>query len=513
MDNCASMGADRLLSDEQIHQFITSTVLPHHRSLTRNGPVHQFITSTVLPHHRSLTRNESQVSEVYPETEVATSNYRRPEIDTTTLPVKSGTYKVVEPTRNQFLPNVVHTVLQNTELEPTRTVERMAQRWANQLLSDEKIHQFIESTVLPHHRRLTNPHKSSFTTNQKKRPINCEEKFNRQCAVVTGPPVANNLLKRAQTENQVVPGAIPAHQRGLLQEIQRQATGVLKEIHIPETNNVIQEMQVRTTRVSYGGSEILGIPREIQRECSEETCVPCFPEIVSVLHEIPGETIWDSPETVDVRPEMHEEVVVAPLKDIETQRTQYDVSVPQREDQKEESSSHIQGQSTKVLLQATANVKQTRRKQKLAKWTALIDKVKHKHKTLVSCRKKAKKIPSLRFVRKSHKFSRRYIRKIPQRVTTSGKKTTSHKKVTLQNDGQNGELVENDVKKFLKKFSQDKLNISPREPSEFHVSVNPSPWDPEHIPVSIDRHSRQDLTGSEHFLPCQDCYIDLDLFL
>lgn len=120
-------------------------------------------------------------------------------------------------------------------------------------------------------------------------------------------------------------------------------------------------MQVRTTRVSHEGSKILGIPREIQRESSEETCIP---EIVSVLHEIPGEAIWDSPEIVDVQPEMHEEVVVAPLKDIETKRTQYDVSVPQREDQREESSSHIQGQSTKVLLQATANVKQTRRKVK-----------------------------------------------------------------------------------------------------------------------------------------------------
>lgn len=486
------MGANRLLSDEQVHQFITSTVLPH---------------------HRSLTRNESQESEVYPETEVATSNYRRPEIDTTTLPVKSGTYKEVEPMRNQFLPNVVQTVLQNTELEPTRTVERMAQLWANQLLSDEQIHQFIESTVLPHHRRLTNPHKSNFTTNQQRRPTNSEEKLNRQCAVVQGPPQANELLKKTQTENKVLPGAIPAHQRGLQQETQREATGVLKEIHIPKTNNVIQEMQVRTIRVSYGGSEILGIPREIRRESSEETCIPCFPEIVSVLHEIPGQTIWDSPETVDVRPEMHEEVVIAPLKDIETPRTQYDVSVPQREDQKGESSSHIQGQSTKVLLQATANVKQTRRKQKWTKWTALKDKVKNKHKALVSCRKKAKKISSLGIVRKSHKFSRRNMRKIPQRVTTSGKKTPSHKKVPLQNNGQNGKLVENDVKKFLKKFSQDKLNISPQEPSESHASVDPSPRDPEHTPVSIDRHSRQDLTGSERFLPCQDCYIDLDLFL
>lgn len=145
----------------------------------------------------------------------------------------------------------------------------------------------------------------------------------------------------------MTPRTIPAHQRALQQETHREATGVLKEIHIPETNNVIQKMQVRTIRVSHGGSEILGIPREIQRESSEETCIPCIPEIVSVLHEIPGETIWNSPEIVDFQPEMQKEVVVAPLRDNEIQKTQNDVSVPQREDQNEESPSQIQGQSTK----------------------------------------------------------------------------------------------------------------------------------------------------------------------
>lgn len=161
----------------------------------------------------------------------------------------------------------------------------------------------------------------------------------------------------------MTPRTIPAHQRALQQETHREATGVLKEIHIPETNNVIQKMQVRTIRVSQGGSEILGIPREIQRESSEETCIiPYIPEIVSVLHEIPGETIWNSPEIVDVQPEMQEDVAVVPLKDNETQKTQYGVNVPQRADQNEESPSQIQGQSTKE--QATAIVKQTRRKVK-----------------------------------------------------------------------------------------------------------------------------------------------------
>lgn len=160
----------------------------------------------------------------------------------------------------------------------------------------------------------------------------------------------------------MTPWTIPAHQRALQQETHREATGVLKEIHIPETNNVIQKMQVRTSRVSHGGSEIPGIPREIQMESSEETCIPCIPEIVSVLHEIPGETIWNSPEIVDFQPEMQKEVVVAPLRDNEIQKTQNDVSVPQREDQNEESPSQIQGQSTKE--QAIAIVKQARRKVK-----------------------------------------------------------------------------------------------------------------------------------------------------
>lgn len=184
-----------------------------------------------------------------------------------------------------------------------------------------------------------------------------------------------------------------------------------------------------------------------------------------------------------------------------------------------------------------------------AKWTAFKDKVKNKPKALVSCRKKGKKIRTIGIVRKSHKFNRKLIRKILQRVTKSGKKTESHKKVTeysiavvinfldenslekkikyfcisfniyvflkvpSQNDGENGELVDNDVKKFLKKFSLDKLNISPQEQADSHAPIDPSLWDPEDTLVSVDRHSRQGPSGSERFVPCQDCYIDLDLFL
>lgn len=185
-----------------------------------------------------------------------------------------------------------------------------------------------------------------------------------------------------------------------------------------------------------------------------------------------------------------------------------------------------------------------------AKWTAFKDKVKNKPKALVSCRKKGKKIRSLGIVRKSHQFNRKLIRKILQRVRKSGKKTESHKKVTeyskavvinvpdvyslkkkinifvflliyiyvflkvpSQNDGQNGKLVDNDVKKFLQKFSLDKLNISPQEQADSHAPIDQFLWDPEYTLVSGDRHSRQGLSGSERFVPCQDCCIDLDLFL
>lgn len=64
----------------------------------------------------------------------------------------------VEPMRNQFLPNVVQTVLLNTELEPTRTVERMAQRWVNLSYMYFKIHhrqnELIDESIITRKRIL-----------------------------------------------------------------------------------------------------------------------------------------------------------------------------------------------------------------------------------------------------------------------------------------------------------------------------------------------------------------------
>lgn len=78
---------------------------------------------------------------------------------------------------------------------------------------------------------------------------------------------------------------------------------------------------------------------------------------------------------------------------------------------------------------------------------------------------------------------------------------------------ENDEIVDDDVNEFLQQFSLDKLNISPQEPANTRRAVDVSPWDPEYTLIPVDRFSCQELRGSERFVPCQDCFIDLNLFL
>lgn len=85
--------------------------------------------------------------------------------------------------------------------------------------------------------------------------------------------------------------------------------------------------------------------------------------------------------------------------------------------------------------------------------------------------------------------------------------------VLSKNIEENDEIVDDDVNEFLQQFSLDKLNISPQEPANTLRAVDVSPWDPEYTLIPVDRFSCQELRGSERFVPCQDCFIDLNLFL
>lgn len=85
--------------------------------------------------------------------------------------------------------------------------------------------------------------------------------------------------------------------------------------------------------------------------------------------------------------------------------------------------------------------------------------------------------------------------------------------VLSKNIEENDEIVDDDVNEFLQQFSLDKLNISPQEPANTRRAVDVSPWDPEYTLIPVDRFSCQELRGSERFVPCQDCFIDLNLFL
>lgn len=73
--------------------------------------------------------------------------------------------------------------------------------------------------------------------------------------------------------------------------------------------------------------------------------------------------------------------------------------------------------------------------------------------------------------------------------------------------------MDDDVNEFLQQFSLDKFNISPQEPANTRRDVDVSPWDPEYTLIPVDRFSCQEFRGSERFVPCQDCFIDLNLFL
>lgn len=101
---------------------------------------------------------------------------------------------------------------------------------------------------------------------------------------------------------------------------------------------------------------------------------------------------------------------------------------------------------------------------------------------------------------------------LPQRTKLSVSVNCQHN-VLSKNIEENDEIVDDDVNEFLHQFSLDKLNISPQEPANTRRTVDVSPWDPEYTLIPVDRFSCQELRGSERFVPCQDCFIDLNLFL
>lgn len=101
---------------------------------------------------------------------------------------------------------------------------------------------------------------------------------------------------------------------------------------------------------------------------------------------------------------------------------------------------------------------------------------------------------------------------LPQRTKLSVSVNCQHN-VLSKNIEENDEIVDDDVNEFLQQFSLDKLNISPQEPANTRRTVDVSPWDPEYTLIPVDRFSCQELRGSERFVPCQDCFIDLNLFL
>ncbi|XP_078341618.1 uncharacterized protein LOC111109276 isoform X2 [Crassostrea virginica] len=79
---------------------------------------------------------------------------RRQGMDVRTSPVISGTYVEVEPRHQRFVPSTVGSGYQSSGA--TRMPDRVGLYETTGLLSDDQIQRFISTTVLPHHRTLTN---------------------------------------------------------------------------------------------------------------------------------------------------------------------------------------------------------------------------------------------------------------------------------------------------------------------------------------------------------------------
>ncbi|XP_078309469.1 uncharacterized protein LOC111107352 [Crassostrea virginica] len=139
------MSVNRFLSEEQIHQFINNTVLPHHRALTS----HQQKTAPCLAPNAT------------------SASPRGVETGLPATPLTPAHFTEVGSSSKQCLPSYRPEGAGLQSLETPGAAGRAAALvGGNSFLSNEQIKQFITSTVLPHHRLLTSQ-QSNFATNAK----------------------------------------------------------------------------------------------------------------------------------------------------------------------------------------------------------------------------------------------------------------------------------------------------------------------------------------------------------
>lgn len=404
-------------------------------------------------------RNRLEESDFYQAQESSPRSHERMNMDLPTTSNISGTHMEVEPPSNRSQP-IGHGVSRFTG-----STRGAALGGANRVLSKEQIRHFITSTVIPHHRSLT------------RAESRVNEPYSR-------PEDTNSAHKRPEMIN---------HSSSAVSRTNMEVGTPFQTstVQIASPNNGSSNLMVRgmpNGKFSTNIETWLKNPGDFEEELSRQRPVAIV-----------------SPQTHNTQNTQRETTAVPQAIPV-PQRT-LDFTNASQETRREartvpqeipETSSAVQVMPGQTIGASREGSVITGLPQETQEETCVpeIARVLNENKREVVIGSKG--------MRCSFSF--------PQRTKLSVSVNCQYN-VLSKNIEENDEIVDDDVNEFLQQFSLDKLNISPQEPANTRRAVDVSPWDPEYTLIPVDRYSCQELRGSERFVPCQDCFIDLNLFL
>lgn len=416
-------------------------------------------------------RNRLEESDFYQAQESSPRSHERMNMDLPTTSNISGTHMTnmndmeVEPPSNRSQP-IGHGVSRFTG--STRTVGRAALGGANRVLSKEQIRHFITSTVIPHHRSLTRA--ESRVNEPYSRPEDTNSAHKRQEMINHSSSAVSrtNMEVGRQFQTSTVQIASPNNgsSNSMVRGMANGEFSTNNETWLRNPGNFEEEEELSRQRpVAIVSPQTHNNPQNTQRETTAVPQAIPVPQRVLDFTNASQETRREARTVPQEIPETSSAVQVMPGQTIGASREGSVITGLPQETQEKTCVPEI----ARVLNENKREV-----------------------------------VIGSKGMRCSFSF--------PQRTKLSVSVNCQYN-VLSKNIEENDEIVDDDVNEFLQQFSLDKLNISPQEPANTRRAVDVSPWDPEYTLIPVDRFSCQELRGSERFVPCQDCFIDLNLFL
>ncbi|XP_078341464.1 uncharacterized protein LOC111107382 isoform X2 [Crassostrea virginica] len=207
-----------------------------------------------------------------------------------TSPVISGTYIETEPRHQLFVPSTVGSGFQSSGA--TRIPDRVEVCETNRLLSDDQIQRFISSTVLPHHRTLTNSEGVSWSQappDNRPAPPSLQKKI--KTLNHAYPNLVEDLQRRPVPQGNPVLLSVPqGTQRGFQenrvnfnQKTQGMPTGFPNEFSVPQGRQEFLIPQAKQEKVfsiplSTGAQVVNGYQEDISYDNRMSEGISKFPQ-------------------------------------------------------------------------------------------------------------------------------------------------------------------------------------------------------------------------------------------